>query len=81
MASVKLCCTDSSPSLALTLISRSPLKSAGGVPVKAAPSKLSQDGRSDPSAKVALKASSALSTSLKASDGSAKLTAVSSGED
>ncbi len=42
-----------SPSLAVTRISKLPLKSAGGVPVKVVPSKPSQDGSALPSASVA----------------------------
>ena len=44
---------ESVPSLAVTLMSKAPVKLVGGVPVKRTPSKLSQVGSALPSASVA----------------------------
>ena len=57
MTSRKPSLTESAPSLAVTSISKLPLKSCGGVPVKRVPSKLSQPGSADPSTSLAVSAS------------------------
>ena len=76
--SVKLSATSSEPSLAVTVSSSTPLKSWGGVPVKVAPSKLSQSGRAAPSDKVAVNDSVSPSGSTNVPSGIEKLIVVSS---
>ena len=58
-------------------MSRDPLKSVGGCPINILPLNKSQDGRADPSAKRAERASS-LSESVKASAGNVNSTILSS---
>ena len=78
--SAKLLLAESVPSLAVTVISRPPLKFAGGVPVKVrvVALKTSQLGKAAPLVSLADRVSVALSTSVKALAGRTKLTAVSS---
>ena len=68
----------SSPSLAVTTISTTPLKSAGGVPTNRFPSKDNHSGSVSPSEVVATSVNASPSRSVNAFSGSAKSTSVSS---
>ena len=64
--------------MAVTVTSRDPLKSAGGVPVKRLPSKDSHSGSASPFEMVALSVKASPSTSVKASTGRTKSISASS---
>ena len=66
------------PSLAVTVISNSPVKFSGGKPYNRPATKLSQAGRLSPLASFALSAKAALSTSPKLFSGINRSTTVSS---